>query len=89
MIIKQTPQFKKAYKKLNKNQLQSVNQAIEAICKDPELGEEKKGDLQGVRVHKFRFQKLIYLLAYGWDGEKLILLLTMGVHENFYDKMKR
>lgn len=89
MIIKQTPQFKKAYKKLPKNNLKLVNNAIEEICNEPTIGEEKKGDLQGVLIYKFKVKDVVYLLAYEWDEEELILLLALGVHENFYEKLKR
>jgi mRNA-degrading endonuclease RelE of RelBE toxin-antitoxin system len=42
MEIVQTLRFKKAYKKLAKNQLATVNEAIRTIVKDPRIGEQKK-----------------------------------------------
>ena len=53
IIIEQMPAFKKAYKKLHKQQKEKVNDAIIKIVKNPEIGVEKKGDLSGVYVYKF------------------------------------
>lgn len=89
MIIKQAPHFKKTYKKLPKNHLSEVNNAIKDICNNPKIGEEKKDYLKGVLVYKFKVKKLVYLLAYECNEVELILLLVLGVHENFYDKLKR
>ncbi len=86
--VKQSAQFERIYKKLTKHHLKLVNEAIQAIVESPEIGEMKKGDLQGVRVYKFRVHKLLYLLAYEWDGVELIILLVIGVHENFYRDLK-
>ena len=43
--LKSTPYFDREYKKLNKNQLSCVNEAIEEVAKDPVAGEPKAGDL--------------------------------------------
>lgn len=87
MNIEQKPLFKRTYKKLYKNQLSEVNAAIRLILTDPVIGEEKKGDLAGVRVYKFDVQNQLYLLAYTAD-ETTITLLALGVHENFYRDLK-
>jgi mRNA interferase RelE/StbE len=82
------PAFKKAYKKLAKTNKVAVNEAIHAIANEPRLGEEKKGDLSGVYVYKFKISHQQMLLAYEWDYENRILL-ALGVHENFYRDLKR
>jgi len=87
MHIEQKTTFKRVYKKLHKNQLEKVNEAIQAIIKDPLLGQEKRGDLAGIFVYKFDCVNQQYLLAYQWSKEYRILLLV-GVHENFYKKLK-
>jgi hypothetical protein len=52
------------------------------------LGEAKKGDLSGVFVCTYRSQQQLMLLAYEYDpGTRMLLLL--GSHENFYQKLKR
>jgi len=86
--IKQMPTFKKAYKKLSNAHRLVVNEAIQTIANNPSIGEEKKGDLSGVYVYKFRIINQLMLLAYEWDYENRILL-ALGVHENFYRDLKR
>ena len=88
MNIEQTPAFKKVYKKLFKNQLPEVNAAIREIVRNPSLGQEKKGDLAGVLVHKFDVQNQEFLLAYHTD-DTTVILLALGVHENFYLDLKK
>lgn len=87
IIIKQMPAFKKAYKKLHPNKKSEVEDAIRAIVKNPKIGEEKKGDLAGVFVYKFKLHHQEILLAYEWNPKER-LLLALGVHENFYRDLK-
>jgi mRNA-degrading endonuclease RelE of RelBE toxin-antitoxin system len=88
VVIKQMPAFKKAYKKLHANEKNKVNDVIRAIIQNPKLGQEKKGDLAGVFVYKFKIHHREILLAYEWDPKKR-LLLALGVHENFYHDLKK
>ncbi len=58
--------------------------------KNPELGIQKKGDLDFLRVHKFKISNQQYLLGYTYDeGEIVLTLLKFGTHENFYRDIKR
>jgi len=82
------PAFRKAYKKLHKQEKTKVNEAIHAIVKNPEIGEEKKGDLADVYVYKFKIHRQEILLAYEWNPQEQ-LLLALGVHENFYRDLKK
>jgi mRNA interferase RelE/StbE len=82
------PDFKRAYKKLHKNQKISVNQAIVEITKNPRVGNVKKGDLAGVYTYKFNSVGQQFLLAYEFDTAHRILL-ALGVHENFYRDLKK
>jgi hypothetical protein len=80
--------FKRAYKRLHPNQKADVDDAVADIVKDPTLGVEKKGDLAGVFVHKFKSNGQLTMLAYEYDpGTRLLLLL--GSHENFYRDLKQ
>ena len=88
MEILQSLEFRKAYKKLHFQQRKSVNEEIRRIMSDPTIGEEKKQDLKGIFVHKFKLNNQLYLLAYTFGEEKLTLL-SLGVHENFYRDLKR
>jgi mRNA interferase RelE/StbE len=84
----QTPHFRRSYKKLHANQFKSVNEAIRHILSDISCGEEKRGDLAGVRIYKFRVLEQQFLPAYEFDNETLFLL-ALGVHENFYRDLKK
>ncbi|MCD9550836.1 type II toxin-antitoxin system RelE/ParE family toxin, partial [Photobacterium carnosum] len=55
--VLQTPTFKKAVKKLHKNQKTDLDNAVKELIKEPLLGEQKKGDLSFLRVHKFKMVK--------------------------------
>ena len=88
ICLKQMPAFKKAYKKLPRSHQLMVNDAIKAIIQNPEIGDEKRGDLSGVYIYKFKIHHQEFLLAYEWDSMQR-LLLALGVHENFYRDLKR
>lgn len=60
---------------------------MHAILKTPESGERKTGDLEGFRVHKFKFHKQEYLMAYIIQRTNVLFYMT-GVHENFYKDLK-
>jgi len=85
--LEQKPAFKRVYKKLHSNQRDEVHSAIQALVADPDLGEEKKGDLATVFVYKFECVNQQFLLAYQWDDAKRVLL-ALGPHENFYRDLK-
>jgi hypothetical protein len=88
--VVQTPSFKKAVKKLKPNQKQDLDIAVKALMRDPKLGEQKKGDLAFLRVHKFKMSKQLTLLGYSYEDGALVLeLITLDAHENFYRDLKR
>lgn len=90
MIINPTLSIKKSIKKLYANQKKELDKAVRELIENPLIGEEKKGDLSNVRVHKFKMNKMLVLLAYEWE-ETLgtLTLLRLGTHENFYRELKR
>lgn len=84
------PKFNRIKKKLPKPLRLELDAQIKLICENPALGEAKAGDLKGVRVHKFVHLGRLYLLAYLVDEpQKVIYLLAIGGHENFYRDLKR
>jgi len=88
--IKQTSLFKKVVKKLPKQSKYSLDEEIKKLVKNPMLGAQKKGDLDFLRVHKFKILNQQYLLGYTYDeGEVILTLLKFGVHENFYRDIRR
>ncbi len=85
-----TPKFLKLKKKAVRTLQKQLKENIEFILKKPAIGQLKKGDLAGVRVHKFRFRNDQILLAYKVDTKnKRIILYAFGTHENFYKELKR
>ncbi|MDR0803614.1 MAG: type II toxin-antitoxin system RelE/ParE family toxin [Rickettsiales bacterium] len=91
MQLTQTSSFNKIYKKLHSNQLPAVNAAIKFICDNPEAGELKRGDLDWLRVYKFKINAQLVLLGYcvSGDDEIILTLAALGSHENFYRDIKR
>ena len=83
----QTRTFANNKKKLHKNQIKELDNAIQEILKNPEGGEQKKGDLQDVYVYKCKITKQLFLIAYQFDDATLTLLMV-GPHENFYRDLK-
>lgn len=92
--------FSQFVKKAHKPLQLVIEDAVEEICVDPELGEVKSGDLAGIRVFKFRFKRQEYLVAYRSPCRKgrvckegvefpAIDFYLVGPHENFYDILKR
>jgi mRNA-degrading endonuclease RelE of RelBE toxin-antitoxin system len=87
--VYESRRFEKALAKLPEIQLKIVEDEIDKIIENPELGEMKKGDLSHLRVHKFKLNNQQVLLGYSWIEDKIeIYLLHIGSHENFYQKVK-
>ena len=87
--VLQTANFKRAVKKLHKNQKKDLDEAVKQLMDDPILGEQKKGDLAFLRVYKFKMVKQLTLLGYSYEGGTVTLeLITIGSHENFYRDIK-
>jgi mRNA-degrading endonuclease RelE of RelBE toxin-antitoxin system len=84
--VQQTPTFKKAYKKLSTKHQDLVDNEINNIISNPDIGTRKKGDLSHLWVHKFKMDGQLVLLGYSWNNDQLIItLMNIGSHENFYD----
>ena len=91
--VSATPTFARIAKKLHAEDKKTLDQAVKKITADPSLGEEKRGDLSGVFVYKFKLNKQETLMAYELMPSKLtpdeLVLLGLGSHENFYAQLKR
>jgi mRNA interferase RelE/StbE len=88
--VRQTRRFARTYKKLQNRLAADVDTAVAAIAEDPDRGEKKKGDLADLWVYKFRSQGQLFLLGYTQTREiRLIYLVAVGPHENFYRDLKR
>lgn len=87
--IYQTSRFKKAIRLLDDTAAVCVEDEIDKIIANPGIGEQKKGDLSYLWVHKFSMNNQQVLLGYSWVEDKFELyLLSIGPHENFYEKHK-
>lgn len=88
--VLQTSTFKKAVKKLHKNQKADLDAAVKELMEDPLIGEQKKGDLAFLRVYKFDMAKQLTLLGYSYEEGTITLeLVALGSHENFYRNVKK
>lgn len=91
--ILSTPSFNRVAKKFLLRDKKMIDKAVAEIAFDPFLGDEKKGDLVGIFVYKFKLNKQDVLLAYRLQPDKFkpqeIVLLSLGSHENFYTKIKQ
>ncbi|OQW39793.1 MAG: addiction module toxin RelE [Proteobacteria bacterium SG_bin4] len=89
MRILVTPSFERIAKKLHKQQKTVLDEAVRSIAANSAVGEEKIGDLAGIRVYKFVLSGQVILLAYRILDQDTIKLLALGSHENFYRDLKR
>jgi hypothetical protein len=87
--------FAQYVKKAHKPLQLAIQDEVEVVSETPKIGEAKVGDLAGIRVHKFRFSRQEYLIAYRapTDDAPLEFLIIdfyqVGVHENFYAELKQ
>ena len=100
MIKNFKPPFSRFVKKSHRPLQLVIEDAVDEVCADVTIGEAKLGDLAGIRVYKFRFNRQEYLMAYRPRSlgevvdpaaiEWLIIdFYQAGLHENFYDDLKR
>jgi len=87
MKILQSRSFERKVKKFSKQEKKMLDSQVLKIAKKPSVGEEKKGDLRGVFVHKFKIKSTQYLLSYRFVGDNLELIM-IGSHENYYRDLK-
>jgi len=88
--VYEAPHFRKAFKKLAEAEKMRVEDEIDLIIESPDIGEQKKGDLSYLWVHKFKLNGQLALLGYSWkEAELAIYLLNLGTHEIFYSAAKK
>ncbi|GBE37544.1 hypothetical protein BMS3Bbin08_00134 [bacterium BMS3Bbin08] len=77
------------FKKKSPKKLQlEIDSQVKKLIEDPDIGEQKKGNLKGIRVHKFTYGHQLLLLSYE-VSKNVLWLYTIGSHENFYKKLKK
>ena len=87
MKILQSGSFERKVKRFGKQEKKALDKQILKIVEDPSVGTEKKGDLCGVYVHKFKIKNTQYLLSYRFIETDLELIM-IGPHENYYRDLK-
>lgn len=92
------PPAAKFFKKMKDKTLKGLYQkAIDKILEDPLIGEEKAGDLKGIRGYDIYYNRTNYELAYtieyvkreGSDEADIVVMIMAGTRENFYEQLKR
>ena len=84
MRIIQSRTFEKKVRRFRKQEKKVLDQQVRRIAKDPSMGQQKRGELHGVFVHKFKIQATQYLLAYRIADADTLELIMIGPHENYY-----
>jgi mRNA-degrading endonuclease RelE of RelBE toxin-antitoxin system len=87
MKIYQSKLFEKKVRKMSKPEKDSLDREIKRIAEDPSIGMEKKGDLRGVFVHKFKFKTTQYLLAYRLVAGDLGLVMIGQAQPHFLQRI--
>jgi hypothetical protein len=88
-MIWQTARFERTYKRLPPKSRDLLNSVIEELRLNPHLGEKKVGDLNEFYVLKFKERNKLWLLAYRIRPNIGIELIDLGVHENFYRRLRK
>ena len=88
MKIYQSRLFEKKVKKVTKAEKEALDREVRNIAENINIDEEeKKGNLKGVFVRKFKIKTNLYLLAYRKCSADLELVM-IGSHENYYRDLK-
>ena len=84
MRIIQSRTFEKRVSRFRKQEKRILDQQVKSIVKNPSVGQEKRGELRGIFVHKFKIHATQYLLSYRMAGADTLELIMVGPHENYY-----
>ena len=75
---------------MHKTEKLALDEALKEIISDPSIGDLKVGDLSGIQVFKYKHKSQLYLIAYEYIDDKLILtFIEHATHENFYRDLKK
>ena len=84
MRIIQSRTFEKRVRHFRKQEKTILDQQVRKIVENPAIGQEKRGELRGVFVHKFKIHATQYLLSYRMANADILELIMIGPHENYY-----
>ena len=93
------PPAKRFLKKIKDKELKArsrYQKAIDDILANPSIGEDKHGDLTGVKGYDIYYKKTNDELAYTVEyvenekgGTEVVVVILAGTRENFYEALKR
>ena len=88
-----TPMVEKYFKKIKDKQLKNLfKEAIVRIRTNPQIGDAKSGDLEGVYSLVIYYSRTNYELAYRisqLENGEMVIVIMAGTRENFYKGLKR
>ncbi len=84
MRIIQSRTFEKRVRQFAKQEKKVLDQQIRKIIANPAIGQEKRGELRGIFVYKFKIHATQYLLSYRTADAETLELIMIGPHENYY-----
>ena len=84
MRIIQSRTFEKRVRSFRKQEKRILDQQVRKIVKNPSVGQEKRGELRGIFVYKFKIHATQYLLSYRVADADTLELIMIGPHENYY-----
>ena len=64
MRIIQSRTFEKRVRRFQKQEKKILDQQVRKSAEAPSIGQDKRGELHGVFVHKFKIHSTQYLLSY-------------------------
>lgn len=89
MKVLQSRSFARSIRKFRKQEKIILDQQVHAIVNDPSIGQEKRGELKGVFVYKFKIHTTQYLLSYRLRDSETLELIMIGPHENYYRDLEK
>lgn len=84
MRIIQSRIFERRVRRFRKQEKRVLDQKVRKLAKNSSCGQEKRGELRGVFVHKFKIHSTPYLLSYRMADAGTLELIMIGPHENYY-----
>ncbi|MCD7738122.1 MAG: type II toxin-antitoxin system RelE/ParE family toxin [Lachnospiraceae bacterium] len=85
------PPARKYFKKLKDKKLKKLYEdAINELRENPEIGERKTGDLNGIYCYDIYYNRTNYELAYriNYLDDKILVIIMAGTRENFYNELR-
>lgn len=90
MRIIQSRSFAKRVQQFRKQEEKKIlDKRIRAILDNPNIGLEKRGELRGVYMYKFKIHTTEYLLSYQLKDADTLELIMIGPHENYYRDLEK